>query len=249
MYNAGGTHCETTFVPGKRYRLRLVNAALDSFFRFMIDDHTLTVVSSDFVPIVPYETTNVGLGIGQRYDVIITAHQNQTAGASFWMRSVPVSGCSRNAAPTDLKGIVRYAGGNGTAISSVTSSTTTPTSLAPSYDSANCTDEAASNLVPYLSLNAGGADYQETFQLNLTSIGGYEKWYLNNSTFFSEWDSPSKLPSGSGLDESFFVVAKLTYFLFSSHTQRSSRWSMEGQRSTRHNTSSRYRKPTSGRTL
>lgn len=156
----------------------------------MIDDHTLTVVSADFVPIVPYETTNVGLGVGQRYDVIVMAKENQTAGSSFWMRSVPVSGCSRNAAPTDLKGIVRYAGG--TNHSSIkTRSTTTPTSTAPTYDDANCTDEDASNLVPYLSLNAGGANYKETFQLNLTTIGGYEKWYLNNSTFVSEWDSPS----------------------------------------------------------
>lgn len=206
MYNAGGTHCETTFVPGKRYRIRLVNAALDSFFRFMIDDHTLTVVSTDFVPIVPYETTNVGLGVGQRYDVIVTAQRNLTEGASFWMRSVPVSGCSHNAAPADLKGIVRYASRNGT----VPSSPTTPTSLAPSYDSANCTDEAASDIVPYLSLNAGGADYKETFQLSLADIGGYEKWYLNNSTFVSEWDSPSKLPSVSRCV--LLCKAKLTYF-------------------------------------
>lgn len=191
VYNSGGNHCETTFTPGKRYRIRLVNAALDSFFRFMIDDHTLTVVSTDFVPIVPYETTNVGLGVGQRYDVIITAKENQTAGSSFWMRSVPVSGCSSNAAPMDLKGIVRYTAANGTSNSTAVKSTSTPTSVAPNYDSVNCIDEDASNIVPYLSLNAGGPDYEEVFQLNLTRIGGYGKWYLNNSTFVSEWDSPS----------------------------------------------------------
>lgn len=192
VYNTGGSHCETTFTPGKRYRIRLVNAALDSFFRFMVDDHTLEVIAADFVPIVPYETTNVGLGVGQRYDIVVTAKANQTAGASFWMRSVPVSGCSRNAAPADLKGIIRYAGGSaGTKNNSLAPRlSTTPTTTAPSYDGVNCTDEGG--LVPYLSLDAGGADYDETFQLNLTTVGGYEKWYLNNSTFVSEWDSPSK---------------------------------------------------------
>lgn len=198
VFNAGGTPCETTFVPGKRYRLRLVNAALDSFFRFMVDDHSLTVVAADFVPIVPYETTSVGLGIGQRYDVIVTAQANQTAGAAFWMRSVPVTGCSSNAAPADLKGIVRYASANGSASGgtggkAALSSTAVPTSQPPSYDGQNCTDEAPSNLVPYLSLNAGGADYKESFQVNLTRINGFERWYLNNEGFESEWDSPSEL--------------------------------------------------------
>lgn len=188
VYNTGGTPFETTFVPGKRYRIRLVNTALDHFFRFMIDDHSLTVVSTDFVPIVPYETDTVGLGIGQRYDVIVTAKANQTAGSSFWMRSVPVSGCSKNAAPTDLKGIVRYAA----SASSTIKSTSTPTSQPPDYDGENCTDEEAGNIVPYMSLNAGGADYKETFQLALAEVGGYEKWHLNNSTFIAEWDSPSE---------------------------------------------------------
>lgn len=33
--------------------MRLVNAAADQHFHFMIDSHTLEVIADDFVPIVP----------------------------------------------------------------------------------------------------------------------------------------------------------------------------------------------------
>lgn len=188
VFGGRGSFFETTFVPGKRYRIRLVNTAIDSFFRFMIDDHILTVISTDFVPINPYETTNVGLSIGQRYDIIVEAKSDQTAHGAFWMRAFPVSGCSRNAAPDDVRGIVRYAEADGPGADT----TVVPTTQPPDYDSANCIDEASSDLVPYLSLNAGGADYEDTFQLNLTYVGGYEKWFINDGSFVTLLNSPSK---------------------------------------------------------
>lgn len=91
-YNESGSRFETTFEAGKRYRLRLVNAAADQHFRFMIDNHTLEVISTDFVPIVPYNTTDVSIGMGQRYDVIVEA-KDLTEG-SFWLRAIPQETCS-----------------------------------------------------------------------------------------------------------------------------------------------------------
>ena len=49
---------------GSSYRLRLVNSAIDTHFRFMIDDHTLTVIGMDLVPIRPFETNAVSIGMG-----------------------------------------------------------------------------------------------------------------------------------------------------------------------------------------
>lgn len=43
-----------------------------------LDQHTFSVIASDFVPIVPYSADWIFVGIGQRYDVVITA--NQTSG-------------------------------------------------------------------------------------------------------------------------------------------------------------------------
>ena len=62
-----------TFEAGKKYLLRVINTAYDSTFLFSIDNHELTVVSADFVPIVPYKVDQVHVGIGQRYNIIVEA--------------------------------------------------------------------------------------------------------------------------------------------------------------------------------
>lgn len=94
VYNETGSRFETAFEAGKRYRLRLVNTGADNHMRFMIDNHTLEVISTDFVPIVPYNTTNLSIGLGQRYDVIVQAKE-QTSG-NFWLRAIPQESCSNN---------------------------------------------------------------------------------------------------------------------------------------------------------
>jgi FtsP/CotA-like multicopper oxidase with cupredoxin domain len=59
-----GTRFSTAFTAGTSYRLRLVNGAIDTTFKFSIDNHTLTVISTDFVPIEPYSTTMVTISMG-----------------------------------------------------------------------------------------------------------------------------------------------------------------------------------------
>lgn len=53
--------------------------------KFSIDDHTMTVIATDFVPMQPYETTIVTLGVGQRTDVLVTA--NSDPKSAVWMRT------------------------------------------------------------------------------------------------------------------------------------------------------------------
>lgn len=91
-YNDSGARFETEFEANTRYRIRLVNAAADTHFRFMIDNHTLEVIAADYVPINPYNTTDVSIGMGQRYDVIVTA-KDLTEG-NVWMRAIPQESCS-----------------------------------------------------------------------------------------------------------------------------------------------------------
>jgi FtsP/CotA-like multicopper oxidase with cupredoxin domain len=59
--------------PNKRYLMRLINTSFRTTFVFSIDNHLLTVVEADFVPIVPYTNTSILIGIGQRYNVIVEA--------------------------------------------------------------------------------------------------------------------------------------------------------------------------------
>ncbi len=50
---------------GGKYLMRLINTAVDTDFIFAIDNHKITVMSSDFVPIEPYVTDSVLVGIGK----------------------------------------------------------------------------------------------------------------------------------------------------------------------------------------
>lgn len=60
-----GTRFETTFTSGTKYLLRIVNAAIDTHFKFSIDNHTLTVIANDLVPLQPYTTDVLSIGIGK----------------------------------------------------------------------------------------------------------------------------------------------------------------------------------------
>lgn len=65
-----GTPCQNNarnaqfkFKKGKTYRLRLINAGAEAMEYFTIDGHTMTVIANDFVPVQPYNTTVVTLGV------------------------------------------------------------------------------------------------------------------------------------------------------------------------------------------
>jgi FtsP/CotA-like multicopper oxidase with cupredoxin domain len=60
-----GHRFNTSFTAGRSYRLRLVNTGIDTFFKWSIDNHTITVIATDWVPIEPYNTTVLSIGIGK----------------------------------------------------------------------------------------------------------------------------------------------------------------------------------------
>lgn len=186
VYDDAGSRFETTFVAGTRYRIRLVNGAADTHFRFTIDNHTLEVIATDFVPIIPYNTTNLSIGMGQRYDIIVTA--TETTG-DFWMRAIVQESCSENANPDNIMGIVRYDG----------SSTADPTSTG--YDvTDSCDDEAIGTIVPYLSMDASStASIEDDFAVTL-QVGNTIKWAMGGTSFVSQWDYPTVLQVAEGND-------------------------------------------------
>jgi FtsP/CotA-like multicopper oxidase with cupredoxin domain len=59
--------------PGQRVRIRLINAGSDTAYRVVVGGHRLTVTHADGFPVEPVEVDNVLLGMGERYDVVITA--------------------------------------------------------------------------------------------------------------------------------------------------------------------------------
>lgn len=59
--------------PGQRVRLRIINAASDTAYRFAVGGHELTVTHTDGFSVEPVTVDHIVLGMGERYDVILTA--------------------------------------------------------------------------------------------------------------------------------------------------------------------------------
>lgn len=145
----------------------------------MIDNHTMTVIAADLIPIEPYETTVVNIGMGQRYDVIVTADEAATAD-SFWMRAIPQSACSENSNEDDIKGIIYYG-----------DSTTEPTTSG--YDYTDSCDDETDNLVPYLSKTVQSpADRTEELPAGIAfTSDNLFKWTLNSTSMVVDWGNPT----------------------------------------------------------
>lgn len=57
---------------GQRARIRIVNAGSDTAFRVAVGGHRLTVTHSDGFPVQPVATDALLVGMGERYDVLVT---------------------------------------------------------------------------------------------------------------------------------------------------------------------------------
>lgn len=183
-----GSRFEVGFEAGQKYRLRLVNAAASNHFRFMIDDHEMEVISTDFVAIHPYNTTQLSIGAGERYDVVVTASQSSSGDGNFWLRAIPQLNCTKTTNVDNVLGIVRYQSDDTT--SSTTTDTSLPTTTAYAYTD-SCEDELASNLVPYLSYSPP-ATYDVRDDEITTVINGAEvSWTMGGSSFHVDWAAPS----------------------------------------------------------
>ena len=62
--------------PGDRVRFRLIGAGASTIFRFMVDDHRLTVTHADGPAVKPVEVDNLLVGMGETYDVMVTVKES-----------------------------------------------------------------------------------------------------------------------------------------------------------------------------
>jgi FtsP/CotA-like multicopper oxidase with cupredoxin domain len=81
------------FTSGKNHLLRLMNIGSNAVQKFSIDGHTMQVIANDFMPLQPYNTSMIALGVGQRADVLVYGSGKPTD--KFWLRS-NIVGCSVN---------------------------------------------------------------------------------------------------------------------------------------------------------
>ncbi|ORW07740.1 multicopper oxidase family protein [Mycobacterium kyorinense] len=59
--------------PGQRIRIRIINAGSDTAFRVALAAHRMTVTHTDGYPVQPTDVDALLIGMGERYDVIVTA--------------------------------------------------------------------------------------------------------------------------------------------------------------------------------
>lgn len=186
----------------KGHMLILVNTAVDTTFVFSIDHHILEVIEMDFVPIVPYNTTNLKIGIGQRYHIIVHGLHNPYGPeryGNYWMRAVPARKCSKfSYGPDQQMGIVRY---NRTYVNDPRRPD--PLSEPPLYDIA-CADEPYEKLVPWQPWTIGNpaninpnvdpdtlpANETYIFNVGMTPSGGPNSSgpYIPNDKEYDRWD-------------------------------------------------------------
>ncbi|WP_435271533.1 multicopper oxidase family protein [Streptomyces sp. 1222.5] len=61
-----------TSKPGRRIRLRIINAGADTAFLVALGGHKMTITHTDGYPIKHVEADSVLLGMGERYDALVT---------------------------------------------------------------------------------------------------------------------------------------------------------------------------------
>lgn len=59
---------------GEKVRLRLMNPAAETIFRFAVAGHKLTVTHAAGLPVEPVEVDTLRIGMGERYDVLLEAN-------------------------------------------------------------------------------------------------------------------------------------------------------------------------------
>ncbi|KAF1963350.1 laccase-1 [Byssothecium circinans] len=183
VWGNGGSRYENTFESGKSYRLRIVNTAIDTHYKFAIDGHSFKVIAMDFVPIVPFDATVLDITMGQRYDIVVVADQDPK---DYWMRAVPQGECSSDNNSANIRAIIRYD----------SSSTANPTSTA--YEELMndlCDDMPLFSLVPYLSQSvvnpiADNSDLSVSVGKNDAAVF---KWRVGMNSMLVQWAEPSFL--------------------------------------------------------
>lgn len=101
--------------PGEQVRLRFINAASDTPFRVAVGGSRLTVVASDGFPVEPVTVDAILLGMGERYDALVTvprsgvfpvvaAAEGKKAQALAVLRSGPGAAPMPDVKPAELRG-------------------------------------------------------------------------------------------------------------------------------------------------
>lgn len=180
------------FTSGKTHLLRIMNTGTQSTQKFSIDNHMMTVIANDFVPIQPYKATVVTVGVGQRTDVLVKGTGKPTD--IVWMRSNLAQGqCNEPARNPLALASIYYEHANTTGVPSANSTAQVDTTDP-------CSNDDLAEQVPAMkqtppSTPAKTINMNVDFAMNAT---GHLLWRINNQTFRGDYNSPTLLLAAGG---------------------------------------------------
>ncbi|KAG2175616.1 hypothetical protein INT43_001263 [Umbelopsis isabellina] len=179
------------FIPGRRYRLRIINAGSLSNMMFSIDNHKMTIIEADGTSMKKYTVDRLSVHIAQRYSVIVEANQEPQ---NYYMRAELDTECFHGNA-TELEGYkpalatIVYEDGEDTFEGSVAAKMMTP----------HCQDMNGQALVNYYPVPAPPYDDSLTLRIKFGRNGTRLRGFLNNQTYFHDGARPTMFNQWSGL--------------------------------------------------
>ncbi|KAI5779559.1 Cupredoxin [Geopyxis carbonaria] len=192
VFEDGGSRWTTTFESGKKYRLRFLNPSVDTHWKLQLDGHNFTVIAADLVPITPFTTKYLNIGMGQRYDVIVEANKDVD---NYWFRAYPSTQCGApHENPLDVLGVIRYDG-------SSTIADPTTTDDQEGYAN-NCDDMPLASMVPVNSIDVPTADMSVVSTEIDVSIqivdSNIIQWAVNDTSIKVDWSNPALMQLQDG---------------------------------------------------
>ncbi|PWY88379.1 extracellular dihydrogeodin oxidase/laccase-like protein [Aspergillus heteromorphus CBS 117.55] len=167
---------------GKKYRLRFINTGSLANQKVSLDNHEMTIIANDFVPVEPYTTNVVTLGAGQRTDVIVEATGSATD--AVWLRAEIDMLCLNESTTYDTAlAAVYYQSANTSSV---------PQTTGTSWESNHCRNDPLEDTVPYYPI-APPATPSTVDTVNITlgyNATGYILFFVDGSSFRADYNEP-----------------------------------------------------------
>jgi FtsP/CotA-like multicopper oxidase with cupredoxin domain len=172
------------FTSGKNHRLRLMNTGSGAVQKFAIDGHVMQVIANDFMPINPYNTSMIALGVGQRADVIV--HGSGKSGDMYWMRSNIVTCSINDGLLTEARAVIYYQNASHDSLPTAAPNT----GPAATTSMMACGNDPLTNTVPAYSISAGNPGVTKEIDIAMKSNGTHNLYYMGNSSFKANFNWP-----------------------------------------------------------
>ncbi|KAI0134366.1 multicopper like protein [Xylariales sp. AK1849] len=204
-----GSYWETSFIPGKKHRMQLVNTGFNYPIIFSIDSHNLTIIANDLVSIEPFTVPSLTISPGQRYTIVVGAKEECDDDANYWIRTGIECG-GWNATGTDNRtAVVHYDGAE----------KRLPTVNRPMPFNATCLDVPYHLLQPKIPWQVDAhpksvLNYTATKQTNISDSLGppkYKHWTLGKDPMWLDFGKPTILNPDYSIDNINYIATQEDY--------------------------------------